>query len=122
MALQGRRRTAGTFKGHARADAMIASLGGVACAVEAKDGQDSSRGRLGTRTPSPSQPTSSLLDSDSESLVVDARDRTVPRALGPSIEAIRAQYYAMFRGTAGAKSVAADSNSDSARALQVIST
>ena len=35
------------------------------------------------------------------------------KAYDPSIEAIRAQYYEMFRGIAGAKSVAMDSDSDS---------
>ena len=35
------------------------------------------------------------------------------KAYGPSIEAIRAQYYEMFRGIAGATSVAVDSDSDS---------
>ena len=35
------------------------------------------------------------------------------KAYDPSIEAIRAQYYEMFRGIAGAKSVAVDSDSDS---------
>ena len=35
------------------------------------------------------------------------------KAYDPSIEAIRAQYYEMFRGIAGAESVAVDSDSDS---------